>query len=80
MYKEILIRILQNERVEVVFPTLQVDIHRLFELRCYQALAEVRRILRDASLEDEDCFAKIEAIVTVIEELGSDAGPRHDFG
>lgn len=35
---------------------------------------------RDDALSDETCFAKIEAIVSLLEELGVDCGSRHDFG
>lgn len=37
-------------------------------------------ILADDALSDETCFAKIEAIVSLLEELGVDCGSRHDFG
>lgn len=48
--------------------------------RCYQALCRIKEILEDENLEDPACFQKIEEIVCVLEELGSDAGLRHDFG
>ena len=36
--------------------------------------------LEDDSLEDSECFYRIEEIVCVFEGLGSDCGSRHDFG
>lgn len=47
---------------------------------CYKALEEIRRILKDDSLSDQECFNKIEEIVCVFESLGSGCGTRHDFG
>ena len=32
------------------------------------------------TLSDETCFAKIEAIVGLLEALGLSCGSRHDFG
>lgn len=45
-----------------------------------RALQEIREVLRDGRLEDPECFRRIEQIVTVYEDLGSDGGGRHDFG
>ena len=48
--------------------------------RCYRALCRIKEILEDETPEDPECFQKIEEIVCVLEELGADAGIRHDFG
>ena len=45
-----------------------------------RALLRIRDILADDSLSDERCFQKIEAGVTLLEELGISCGGRHDFG
>ena len=45
-----------------------------------RALLRSRDILEDDSLSDERCFQKIEAVVTLLEELGISCGGRHDFG
>lgn len=47
---------------------------------CYQAICEIKAVLEDDSLDDSECFMRIERIVCVLEELGLDAGTRHDFG
>ena len=44
-----------------------------------RALLRIRDILADDSLSDETCFAKIEAVVSVLEDLGIPCGGRHDF-
>lgn len=46
----------------------------------YRALEKIRAILADDTLSDAACFQRIEAIVCVLEDLGSDGGGRHDFG
>ena len=45
-----------------------------------RALLQIRDILADDRLSDEMCFAKIEAIVSLLEDLGIPSGGRHDFG
>ena len=45
-----------------------------------RALLQIRDILADDRLSDEICFSKIEAIVTLLENLGISVGGRHDFG
>ena len=56
------------------------DWPKQLEMRCYKALCRIRDILWDDALNDAECFLKIEEIVQVLEEIGSDGGSRHDFG
>lgn len=44
-----------------------------------QALEKIRRVLNDDRLDDQTCFWKIEEIVRIYEEMGSNGGSRHDF-
>lgn len=44
-----------------------------------RALLRIQTILADETLSDENCFQKIEAIVTLLEDLGISADGRHDF-
>ena len=44
-----------------------------------RALLKIRGILADDTLDDPACFARIEAIVSLLEDLGIDCGERHDF-
>ena len=79
LWQEIFCDILRKYSAEIAF--LQApSLKELFSLRCYQALRKIQDILKDDSLSDKECFAKIEEIVCVFEELGSDCGERHDFG
>ncbi|MEE1055782.1 MAG: hypothetical protein UH239_00850 [Acutalibacteraceae bacterium] len=49
-------------------------------MESYKALQKIKTIIEDDSLEDKECFMKIEEIVCLFEALGSDGGNRHDFG
>lgn len=80
LYKEMLIQMLQNEKMQISFPDLDADLHKLLESQCYQALCKIKAILADETLEDASCFAKIEEIVCAFESLGSSGSGRHDFG
>ena len=81
LYQEILCHVLANEKVQVSFPELvNTDITKIVELECYQVLHKIKTILEDDSLEDSECFQKIEEIVCAFEKLGSNGGSRHDFG
>lgn len=50
------------------------------ESECMVTLARIRAVLADDSLEDPECFERIEQIVCELEALGIDCGTRHDFG
>lgn len=80
LYKEILVSVLTNGKTQASLPALNTDVQRLVESRCYQALCRIKSILADDSLDDKACFMKIEEIVCVFEDIGSNGGSRHDFG
>ena len=61
-------------------PSFREGIDRIVLDECYAALQQIREILADDSLTDPECFMKIERLVCLYEDLGSNAGNRHDFG
>ena len=77
--KDIVCRILKDERVKVTveFPP---NFEEIVKSECFRALCDIRDILDDYELPDEECFMKIEKIVCLFESLGSNCGSRHDFG
>ncbi len=79
LYKEILIKALEKEDVHISFPNLKIEPIAIVKLECYKALQEIKAIIEDKSLDDGDCFMRIEQIVCLFEGLGSDGGDRHDF-
>ncbi|NLS84126.1 MAG: hypothetical protein GXZ14_00720 [Ruminococcaceae bacterium] len=80
LYKEILTKILKEQKIEVVFLNLKISAKEIVEMECYRALQKIKSLMEDEGLEDKDYFIKIEKIVWVVEQLGSDSGSRHDFG
>ena len=77
--KEILVKILEDENVQINIVGLNDDVSKLFELECYKALEKIKAVIEDDSLEDKECFMKIEEIIRIFERMGSDGGFRHDF-
>jgi len=66
------------KKYEVDFMDLKFE--KLFEKECYKLLERIKGILEDDSIEDENCFYRIEKLVCLFEEIGSNCGSRHDFG
>ena len=79
LYKDILMGALSKHRVEVTFPDLRIDAAQIVEGTCYRALEKIKAVIEDDSLEDAECFNRIEAIVHALEDIGSNGGSRHDF-
>ena len=75
LYEEILSDCLKEHSVCYVSKMEQVICDRV-----YEALVKIKKILEEDHLSDQDRFWRIEEIVQVYEELGSDGGNRHDFG
>lgn len=79
LYKEILIKILEKENIEIYFPNLINTPVEIVESECYKILKKIKEIIEDDTLEDKECFMRIERIVNLFEEMGSGCGTRHDF-
>lgn len=54
-------------------------IRRLTADASVRVLLKIRDILGDETLSDQECFYKIEEIVSLFETLGITCGGRHDF-
>lgn len=80
LYRDMLCRILETEEFEILLPKWDMKVEEMMEMKCYQALQEIKRILEDDELNDEECFESIEKIIAVFEKLGSGIHERHDFG
>ncbi len=79
-FRQIFVRALITGEIQVRFDGVGATVAEIIEGKCYQTLQEIRKILNDHTLSDENCFAQIEEIVCAFERLGSDGGSRHDFG
>ena len=79
LYRDLLVKLLENEEIRIEFPNLSISPSELVEMQCYNALKEIKAIIEDDRYSDKECFMKIEKIVCLLEDLGSDGGLRHDF-
>ena len=80
LYKEILAHALSKGEIKITFPGDAKDLSKIVEGEAYKTLLRIKEIITDDSLDDPECFMKIEEIVCAFEALGSDGGSRHDFG
>ena len=80
LYRDMLYRILESEEFEILLPKWKMNVEEMMEMKCYQALQEIKKILEDDELDDAECFESIEKIICVFEKLGSGINERHDFG
>ena len=76
LYKEILAKVLEKQKIHVTFPDLQINANEIVALQCYLGLQKIKTIIENDSLSDFEC---VEEIVCLFEKLGSDGGNRHDF-
>lgn len=78
---DILMRVLADklEKGEI-----KLEIHREviaeIEKECMEVLRRIQGILADDSMEDPECFERIEQIVCAMESIGLSCGSRHDYG
>ena len=79
LYHTILCHLLQNSRVEVTFPDLDLKTD-LFGQTCYRTLQKIKSVLEDPTQTDTECFERIEAIMEIFASIGCQIQSRHDFG
>lgn len=79
LLKDIIYDKIEKDEINVIILGKNTDIYKLLESTCYKALNDIKTILENDSLSDEECFLKIEEIIRVFERLGSNCGNRHDF-
>ena len=79
LLKDIIYNKIEEDEITVTVSGKNTDIDKLVESTCYKALNEIKSIIENDSLSDEECFLKIEEIIRVFERLGSNCGNRHDF-
>ena len=79
-YRDILAQTLGAEAVRGMVSDLPSEPEVLVEMKCFQAIRRIQEILQDETLNDRECFLRIEEIVCCLEDLGLSCGNRHDFG
>lgn len=79
LFYEILVKAIEEEKMEVIFPNIKTDPHIIVEMECYEILKQIQNIIKDDTLNDEECFMKIEKIICLFEDININTGIRHDF-
>lgn len=78
LWRELLISGLQNESFELNYMT-DKKLKEIIENNSYKVLLQIKQVLDDEKLLDEECFIKIEKIICVLEKNDIFCD-RHDFG
>ncbi len=78
LWREVLISGLQNENNKLDYINDKI-LKELIDIQSYSILLQIKQLLEDEKLEDEDCFIKIEKILCKLGE-NSVFCDRHDFG
>lgn len=76
LFKEMLIKVLMKEEINITFPNLKLGTLEAVEMEAFKALQKIKTIIADDSLSDFEC---VERIICMFEELGIDSIKRHDF-
>lgn len=79
LLQQILLEILKKEKVEINFPNLNINANELIEIECFKTLQKIKAVIENDSLNDKECFMKIEEIICIFEKLGCNTGNRHEF-
>lgn len=78
LWRELLISGLQNESCKFDYIDDKV-LKEIITDRCYKILLQLKETINDESLQDKDCFIKIEEILYTLEK-NNILCDRHDFG
>nr|WP_122012562.1 hypothetical protein [Maliibacterium massiliense] len=79
LYLSLLEHLLAHYEMQITFPQLHLDASQIVEQTSYKLLTKIQQIIANKCFSDEECFARIEQIVSVLEDAGCDCGGRHDF-
>jgi len=80
LFCEILAQAIVSGKIQISFNGIDGTISEVIEGECFQAIQKIKDILADDTLDDPECFYKIEEIVCILEQIGSNGVRRHDFG
>lgn len=80
LQQALLLNLLSRYDLQVSFPDLDGSLSALADSQAINTLSQIQAILRDDTLDDPECFHRIEAIVSLLEGVGIDCEGRHDWG
>ncbi len=78
LYLEIILNLLKQKEHNT--DEILLNLKKLVHNKCYEAIEKIKKVIEDDSLDDPECFMRIESIICILEDMGSDGGNRHDFG
>ncbi len=78
LLQELFVDFLKSGHFKICFEQ-DFDWESIVEKECYKVLRRIKEIIKDETLADPECFARIEEIVCLLESTGTDCGARHDF-
>lgn len=76
LLKKITLNLLEDKNIYNIFPDFDNEVG----LQCYRMLEEITKVVKNETLDDENCFLKIEKIIEIFEKNKISIGNRHDFG
>lgn len=77
LYERMIFNIARQAVEECDYHAMGVFLNEFAYSECYNMLKRIYNIVRDKSLKDEDCYAKIELIMDVFQSRNLDVGHRH---
>jgi len=80
LFADILTQAIATGEIQISCSGMDRTIAEVVEGECFQTIKKIKAIIDDDSLDDRDCFCKIEEIICALEGIGSNGGNRHDFG
>lgn len=66
---KVLAKMLIDQGAQVTISCKEEALEQLMQDRCCQALREIRDVLADDTLEDPECFRRIERIVEIYGDI-----------
>ena len=80
LLEELLLAAVRDGDVRVNVSFEAEDLVKIVNGKCYEILCEIQQIISDSSIDDPECFKRVEKLVCLFEREGLGAGSRHDFG
>lgn len=77
-FKDFLIKVLTDNRINITMQLPFNEVLVMFESECFVMLKKIKAVIDDESLNDKECYRKIEQIICLFEESGSSCN-RHDY-
>lgn len=71
-YEKILFELLKNNKITVIFTDFKQNFQNIFQTKCCMAVNKIKTVINDDSLDDTERFMKIEEIVCLLDDFGSD--------